>query len=74
MLSNHGMKKSFKTEDALTNFDHTQQLQWAEIQIEFLHGKIQDLQRRVQDLLDELEKCGQIVEMTPRELSGKSKL
>jgi hypothetical protein len=68
------MKKSFKAEDAFTTFDPSEQLRWSEVQIEFLHGKIQDLQRRVQDLLDELEKCGQIVEMTPRELSGKSKL
>ena len=66
------MKKSFKTGDALTTFDPSEQLQWAEIQIELLHGKIQDLQRRVQDLLDKLEKCGQIVEMSPEGFSGKS--
>jgi hypothetical protein len=49
------MKKSFKTGDALTTFDPSEQLQWAEIQIELLHDKIQDLQWLAQDLLDKLE-------------------
>jgi hypothetical protein len=58
MLNNNGqffMKKSFKTGDALTTFDPSEQLQWAEIQIELLHDKIQDLQWLAQDLLDKLE-------------------
>jgi prefoldin subunit 5 len=58
----------------LSHLDQTEQLVWSQIQIEYLHGKIQSLQRQVQALLDELEKCGQIIELspTPQELNEKS--